>query len=191
MSERPLPLPFHHAPLALIGALLGAVLAMLVGERADIAPPGVVGTVLAGVGAVLAVLTEIDLAEHRLPNALVLPTLAGFLLVAAAGAVLVRDGAGLVRALVGGLVAFGVFAVTALLAPDAVGGGDIKLVALTGAVTAWLGWEPYVLALASTFLTAGGGAALLLAARRASRSTRLAFGPFLALGVVLGPFLAA
>ena len=70
-----------------------------------------------------------------------------------------------------------------VLVPGSFGGGDIKLMAACGL---FLGWK---LALVSAFLAFLLGSAYgiyLLAAKKADRKTRFAFGPFLCVGMEIG-----
>jgi leader peptidase (prepilin peptidase)/N-methyltransferase len=46
----------------------------------------------------------------------------------------------------------------------------------------WLGWGPVAVSVMAAFLIGGVIALVLLAARRASRSTQIAFGPSMILG---------
>ena len=62
------------------------------------------------------------------------------------------------------------------------GGGDIKLMAVCGLI---LGWPRVAAAGFLSVVTGGCYAIWLLATRRAGRSDHFAFGPFLAVGVVL------
>ena len=63
-----------------------------------------------------------------------------------------------------------------------IGGGDIKLMAVCGLI---LGWPRVAAAGFLSVVTGGCYAIWLLATRRAGRSDHFAFGPFLAVGVVL------
>lgn len=71
----------------------------------------------------------------------------------------------------------------ALVIPGAFGGGDIKLMAACGV---FLGWR---LTLVSTVLAILGGGIYgiwLMAAKKAARKEKFAFGPFLCVGMVIG-----
>lgn len=72
------------------------------------------------------------------------------------------------------------FALT-LLVPGSFGGGDIKLMAVCGF---WLGWKDCLTALILAVITGGIFAAALILSKRSSRKSRMAFGPFLILGVL-------
>ena len=85
------------------------------------------------------------------------------------------------RALGGAAVSFPMFLMT-LAVPGSFGGGDIKLMAVCGLI---LGWPRIAAAGFLSVVTGGCYAIWLLATRRAGRSDHFAFGPFLAVGVVL------
>ncbi len=108
------------------------------------------GTGVAGVGVLawMAALSAYDIRERRLPNWLTLPG-AMVVMIAAAAA-----GRG-TPALVGGATLFGFYVVVHLLAPSAMGAGDVKLALGTGALTGALGFDVWVLAaVAAPLLTA-------------------------------------
>lgn len=161
------------AMLAVLALLTAAAVPVLTGPS-DLAAV----SALLAVAAATPSLVRVDLAEHRLPNAIVLaaavPVLGALALAAveapvrAAGAVL------------GGL-AYGAL----LLALNVLGGmgmGDVKLGAVLGAAAGLLGLPVAVAAVVAAFLTGGVVSALLLATRRAGRADALPFGPFLLLG---------
>jgi leader peptidase (prepilin peptidase) / N-methyltransferase len=108
-----------------------------------------------------------DLVARRLPDALTLsayPVLGVLLGIAAVGA---GDAGLLVRAAAGGVLWAGGYAAVRLLAPDALGGGDVKLAGSLGALTAATSWPALLLAvLAASVLTAAiAGPARLLGYR--------------------------
>jgi leader peptidase (prepilin peptidase) / N-methyltransferase len=104
----------------------------------------------------MAVLSGYDVLQRRLPNRLTLPGFAAVLLVAL--------GSGHGRAAALGAVALaGLYLVVHLLAPTAMGAGDVKLALGLGALTGCFGADVWLLAaLGAPLLTAviGGGAKL-------------------------------
>jgi leader peptidase (prepilin peptidase)/N-methyltransferase len=96
-----------------------------------------------------------DLATRRLPDVLTLP---GYPVVAALlvpAGVCAGDAGLLSRSALGAVLWAGGYAAVRLIAPDALGGGDVKLAGLLGAVTAATSWSGLLLAvLAATALTA-------------------------------------
>lgn len=141
---------------------------------------------LLGVGAWL---TVIDVRTHRLPNRIVLPTLAGLLALAAIDALVAGRSASLVRALLGMVILGGLYAGLRAISPAGMGGGDVKLAAVIGLVLGWHGWQALLVGAASAFVLGALHALLLLALRKADRSTRIAFGPWMIAGAVLGVVL--
>ena len=128
------------------------------------------------VAAVAPELSRTDLAEHRLPNRLVVPGLVIGLL-AAAGSWLTTGVPPLVP-LVAAVAYAGVLFLFAL--GGGMGMGDVKLAAVLG-----LASPTYVIAIASpllAFLLGGVGALVVLVVR--GRGTRIPFGPFLLAGYV-------
>ena len=105
-----------------------------------------------------------------------LPLLAGGIAIAlyAPGALWLR--------LVAASGAFVVLAALSILGRGALGGGDVKMMAVVGL---WLGKE-VVLALTTGFILGGVAAVVLLLLRRAGRKDFFAFGPFLIIGTLLG-----
>jgi leader peptidase (prepilin peptidase)/N-methyltransferase len=95
-----------------------------------------------------------DVAARRLPDALTLPAypvVAVLLVVAAVG---VGDADLMVRAIGGALLWAGGYAAVRMIAPGALGGGDVKLAGSLGALTAASSWPGLLLAvLAASALT--------------------------------------
>ena len=75
-----------------------------------------------------------------------------------------------------------VLAALSILGRGALGGGDVKMMAVVGL---WLGKE-VILALTTGFILGGVAAVVLLLLRRAGRKDFFAFGPFLIIGTLLG-----
>ncbi len=138
-------------------------------------------------------LCAIDIAQHRLPNRLVLPTyVVGLGLFFTASAVS-GDWGSFLRALAGGAVLFGGYLVVRLASPASLGGGDVKLAGVLGLYLAWLGWTPLLLGSIAAFLIGGIHAVILLLTRRADRRTRIPFGPAMLSGawvVIAGAVLS-
>lgn len=158
---------------------------------------------LAGIGVPLAV---IDARCQRLPDALTLPSYPVALALLGFAALLLPGGAGhFLGALAGLALACGVFLFQVLLYPAGLGWGDVKLSGLLGLYLGWLGGEgpggawldqgALVAGLLLGYLFAAAAGLALIAARRASRKSRLPFGPYLLAGtlaaIVLSPLIAA
>ena len=141
---------------------------------------------LIGIGGWLAV---IDARTHRLPNRIVLPTLAVLIALAAVDALATGRSAELVRALLGMLILGAFYAVLRGISRAGMGGGDVKLAALIGLVLGWHGWQALEIGAASAFVLGALYAIVLVALRRAHRRTRIAFGPWMIAGALLGVVL--
>ena len=135
---------------------------------------------------VAARLVVIDVRTHRLPDRIVLPTLAALLALIAVDALATHDTGPLLRA-GGGLLGLGGFYLALrLLSREGMGGGDVKLAAVIGLLLGWHGWSALAIGAGSAFVLGALHAAVLLAFHRADRRTRIAFGPWMVAGAVLG-----
>lgn len=135
-------------------------------------------------------LIAVDIATHRLPDRIVLPTLGGALLLALADAVFAGGGARLLGALWGMLILGGFYALLRALSREGMGGGDVKLAALIGLVLGWHGWQALLVGAASAFVLGAVHALWLIALRRATGATHIAFGPWMIVGSALGVAVA-
>lgn len=127
----------------------------------------------------LTAVAAIDLRTYRIPDWLSLPMIVSGLAWA------VFSGAPPASHVAGAAVGYASLALFGAVyfrrfGRDGLGLGDAKLFAAGGA---WLGWQalPFVLLVASV-----GGLIFALAARRGRVEPRIAFGPWLALGIWLG-----
>jgi leader peptidase (prepilin peptidase)/N-methyltransferase len=66
-----------------------------------------------------------------------------------------------------------------------IGAGDVRLAAVVAMFLGYLGAQYVVQGLALGFILGGVVALLLLISRKATRNTRIAFGPYLAVGSVV------
>ncbi|XAS63344.1 A24 family peptidase [Micrococcaceae bacterium Sec5.8] len=127
---------------------------------------------------VLAVqLARIDLALHLLPNPLVgalLFTGLGLLAVSSAGS---AEWSPFLRAAAGAAILFVVFLLLAVMSPNGIGMGDVKLAAPVGLYLGHLGWGQLFYGGALGFVV--GGIFTLIIAQRAKpdRPAEVAFGP--------------
>lgn len=155
---------------------------------ADLPPTAAVPVVLAyaGFAVVGCWLAAIDIADHRLPDRIVLPTAAGGTLLLTLGCLGGAPWTALVRAGVGMVALFAFFLVLRLVSPGGMGGGDVKLAGAVGLFLGWAGWGAVAVGVLSAFLLGGLCGLLLLALRRAGRRTAIPFGPFLIVGAWVG-----
>ena len=138
--------------------------------------------VLAVVGIRLIV---IDARTHRLPNRIVLPTLGAVVVLAVVDGLVTGEGERMLRSLLGGLILGGFYALMRVMSRQGVGGGDVKLAAVIGVVLGWHGWATLLVGAFAAFLLGSLYAIVLMALRRADRSTRIAFGPWMIIGAAL------
>jgi leader peptidase (prepilin peptidase)/N-methyltransferase len=133
----------------------------------------------------LLALSIIDFDTFLLPDRIVYPLSAT--LVVLFGLAAIADGAGpdLVRALLGGLAAFGFFLTVHLIAPRGMGFGDVKLSFSLGLALGWLSWGSVFVGLFLGFLLGAVIGVLLIATGLRTRRDHVPFGPFLAAGTVL------
>ena len=127
--------------------------------------------------AALIALFAIDLEHQRLPDAITLPGIAAGLLFSLLLPPGFRD------ALVGAAVGYGSLWFIAelwwrLRHVDAMGGGDLKMLAMVGA---FLGWKMVIVTFAISSIVGGLFAVVLLAARRTTMTTAVPYGTFLAI----------
>ncbi|MEG2181658.1 MAG: prepilin peptidase [Oscillospiraceae bacterium] len=125
----------------------------------------------------------IDADTMEIPNGLIL-----FLAAVAAFFPFLDTGVSLTSRLIGFVcISLPMFLLTMLI-PGCFGGGDIKLIAVSGFI---LGWEMTLLASFVAILLGGGYAVYLLAAKKAVRKTQFAFGPFLCAGIIVSMFFGS
>ncbi len=155
--------PLRLAPLtnaAVAAAAGGAALAA-----------GVAGDPLRAAALVLVLVAAAeDLRSRRIPNALVAPAIVLALL--GADALGASIGAALVVALP--------FYLIALVAPGAMGMGDVKLALPAGALAGFAGLQDLILAIALL-----GALLALVAFARGGRKATLAYGPAIAIGALI------
>ena len=131
--------------------------------------------------ALLVAVALID-AQHRLiPTLLVGPSILLAILASPAWPNL-----GPVQSVLGGAIGFGMFFALSLLAritfgEGALGGGDVMLAALIGAMC---GYPLLILALAVGALLGGGGAVIAVIMNRSALGTAIPYGPYLVGGVL-------
>ena len=129
-------------------------------------------------------LTLIDIDTHLLPRRIVYRTTAlvmPLLIVCA----FFDDAGSVLGMFVGAFALWMVMRVLEVLARGGLGGGDVALAGLLGLYLGWLSFEAVVVGLITAFMVGGVFALLLLITRRANRSTRFAFGPFLIVGALV------
>jgi leader peptidase (prepilin peptidase)/N-methyltransferase len=133
----------------------------------------------------LIAITGIDLAHQIIPDVISLPGIAlGFL------ASLATRRVDWIESLIGIVIGGGIFwiiirASVLVLGREGMGGGDVKLGAMLGA---FLGWKVVLVAIFVAVVGGGIVATALLALDLTRRKDPIPFGPFLALGGIVGLF---
>lgn len=144
--------------------------------------------VYAGLCSSLIVITFIDLDFQIIPDRI---TLAGIPLGLVAGSFLLNDPfmraelLGYKASVIGVFAGGGLFYLVAVLSRGGMGGGDIKMMAMVGAL---MGWKSVLL---TTFLGSLAGSLIgvfLMIFKGRGRKTKIPFGPFLALGTLITLF---
>lgn len=136
-------------------------------------------------GLVLVSMVLVDFRIHRIATRLVYPaSLAGAALLAVAAA---SDGTweAWTRAVLGGLAASAFLWLLAFIAPSGMGDGDARLALLLGMFLGWRGWRHVYMGLVAGFLLGSVAGIALIVARRGTRKSQIAFGPYLAAGALL------
>jgi leader peptidase (prepilin peptidase)/N-methyltransferase len=123
----------------------------------------------------------IDLDVHRLPVGLVVPT-AGWLVGLLVVATLATGEPRWVGALIGAAVMGLVYLLLGVLPGGGVGGGDVRLAPVIGALLGWLSLAHVVVGLMAGFLIGGLAAIALLLLGRVGLKTSIAYGPAMCLG---------
>jgi leader peptidase (prepilin peptidase)/N-methyltransferase len=165
------PISARYPVVEAVTALLWALVAAVAGETVDVA----LGIVLV---TALVPITLIDLEHRRIPNLITLPAA---LVAIAAGTAL--DPGGELGRLAAGAGAALFLLVPALIRPDGMGMGDVKLAGVLG-----LCLGPAVAVALLVALLSGTVAGVVLAARSGvgeARRTTIPFGPYLAFGGVV------
>jgi leader peptidase (prepilin peptidase)/N-methyltransferase len=140
---------------------------------------------LASVGIALAM---IDLDVQRLPDVLTLPSYpVGIALLGIAAAV-DHDAHAFVTALLGMAALFGFYAAVWFVYPAGMGLGDVKLAGVLGLYLGWLGWGPVVVGAFAAFAVGAIVSIGIVVFAEAGRKTRIPFGPFMLIGVLIGIF---
>ena len=169
--------PINKAPVAVLGGLLGALTYRQFGFSLE----------MVAYGLMIAMCIEqsiIDYATHRLPRGITLRAaiVGGPLLTLAA---INHDDTNRIGVMFASfVVTLALFALLAAFSKGGIGGGDVRLAPVLAMFLGWLGSSHVYIGLGSGFLLGGIVAAGMLVTRRATASTRIAFGPFLCIGAV-------
>jgi leader peptidase (prepilin peptidase) / N-methyltransferase len=140
---------------------------------------------IAAVGIALAMI-DIDLL--RLPDILTLPSYPIGLVLLGIAAWVDDAPHAFVRAVLGMVVLAAFYGLVWLLYPSGMGLGDVKLAGVVGLYLAWLGWGQLAVGAFSAFLVGAIVSVAIVSVKGGDRKTRVPFGPFMLLGLLIGIF---
>lgn len=122
-------------------------------------------------------LIKVDLEQFRLPNAIVLPSVAAFGLLLAVAAVTGGERDSLARSLTAGVVHTVFYGLLWWLQPGGIGAGDVKLAPLIGLALGWVGWQAVLIGTVAASVIGGVIGLTLLRPGEARNPGKLPFGP--------------
>lgn len=165
--------------LSQIGTTVGlfAALSWWQGGRIDVIVPSffiVTAVPLAG----------IDLRARALPNRLVVATYVITGVAFLTFAIVDREPGSLLRALTGALILLAFYGVLYGVFPGQLGGGDVKLAGISGAVMAWHSWSSVVAGLLLIWLFSAVVQLLIMIFRGLKYNEQIPHGPFIVIGSV-------
>ncbi|WP_022891208.1 prepilin peptidase [Agromyces subbeticus] len=131
------------------------------------------------------VLSIVDLAEHRLPNAVVFPALGAVAVLLVPASWAGSAWLPMLWALAGAAAMFAVYLLLALISPSSMGMGDVKLALVIGLLVGWFGLSTWLLGLLGAFVVGGVIAIIALALRRVTLRGSIPFGPSMLAGALL------
>lgn len=134
-------------------------------------------------------LTITDLDTKLIPNRILVRAGIPSVVLLVVGGLFASAPGAVARSLVAGAAYFLGMLILALLARGALGFGDVKLAALLGAFTGYLGWGHLGVAAIGAFLLAGATAIVLLVFRLAGRRDHIPFGPFMVVASLITIYL--
>lgn len=135
--------------------------------------------------AFMVVLSGIDIDHHLLPSRVIYPAAGSALALLAVASGVDHDWHRYEDAVAAGAIGFGVLFLIHLIAPRGMGFGDVRLAGLIGLNVGWLGLAHVAVALFAGFFLGAVVGVGMMAVGRASRKSRIPFGPFLAAGGVV------
>ena len=141
--------------------------------------------------AISVALALIDVDVHRLPDALTLPSYPVAAVLLTAGALVAHEPFDLARAAIGGAALFTLYAVLWFVYPKGMGLGDVKLAGVLGMYLGYLGWGTLAVGAFFGFALGGVLGVTLMAIGRATRKSKIPFGPFMLAGALAAVFFGS
>jgi len=178
-------LPEAVRPREPLAVPLAAVAGGIIGASVGLSWPLLYLLPLVPVGVALGL---IDARTRLLPTAIIWPTLAGVVVLAAVSELLESDPDAFVRAAIGSVVVFLVFHALWWVYPAGMGYGDVRLSVVLGFALGYLGWGELVIGIYGAFLVFALSGFLVALVRRDRHAlkTSYPFGPFLLAGALAG-----
>jgi leader peptidase (prepilin peptidase)/N-methyltransferase len=133
----------------------------------------------------------IDIDVHRLPDALTLPSYPVAAVLLTAGALAAHEPFDLARAAIGGAALFLLYAVLWFVYPRGMGLGDVKLAGILGMYLGYLSWGTLAVGAFFGFALGGVLGVTLMAIGRATRKSKIPFGPFMLAGALTAVFVGS
>ncbi|HWH97301.1 MAG TPA: A24 family peptidase [Pseudolysinimonas sp.] len=164
---------------AVVTALAFGVLAQRVGMDALL--PAFLAVMSIGTA-----ISIVDLREKRIPNRMLLMATPALAVLLVAGVLVHSKPERVLAVLAGAAAMFALYFVIALVAPAAMGMGDVKLAALLGGALGAAGLTGWLVGLLAAFLIGGVVAIIALAAGRVGWRGSIPFGPWMIAGALVG-----
>jgi leader peptidase (prepilin peptidase)/N-methyltransferase len=131
-------------------------------------------------------LAFIDIEHHKLPNVIVLPSLAVGVILLSTASLLTGDYAQLLRIGVGAAAMGLAYLVLAIAWPGSMGFGDVKLAAVLGLFLGFSGWGSLIIGSLLAFFLGGIFGLVLIVLGKSTRKSGIPFGPWMVLGAWIG-----
>jgi len=131
------------------------------------------------------VLALVDLAEKRLPNAVIFPTLGVVAVLLVPPTWASGEWIALLWAIGGSAAMFAVYFILALISPSSMGMGDVKLALVIGLLLGWFGLNAWLIGLLAAFVVGGLVAIVALVLRRVTLRGSIPFGPSMLVGTLM------
>ncbi|WP_223252923.1 prepilin peptidase [Arthrobacter sp. AFG7.2] len=122
-------------------------------------------------------LARIDVAQHLLPNPLVLMLLAGGFVLFLVPGLSNHQADDLLRAVLGAVILFAGYLILGLISPGGIGMGDVKLAAPVGLYLGYLGWSQLFYGGLLGFILNGVVTVLIVSRKNRKRASEVAHGP--------------
>lgn len=126
-----------------------------------------------------------DVREHRLPRRIVYPLMVGTYITLPLVLIMKGDVGAIGRVLLGGLTLWAFYLLMRVISFGALGRGDVRLALVLGGALTYFSWVNLVWATLVTFVVGGLFSLGLVLFGLARSGTRVAFGPFMLLGVLV------